>query len=260
MDEQATTHASVFDAYAAYYDLLYRDKDYAGEAAYVHNLIRRHASGARTILEFGCGTGVHALELMRHGYQVTGIDRSAAMVCRAEERAGLQSAEQVPEFIQGDLREYRAGRPFDAVLALFHVMSYQTENADLLAAMQTAATHLEPGGLFIFDCWYGPGVLTDPPTTRARRMQGEGITVTRIAEPVSFPNKNRVDVHYEVLVEGAQGMKRIHEVHAMRYLFAPEVDILLRAAGLRRLALETWLGEGEPGLGTWNVCFVCSRR
>ena len=82
-------------------------------------------------------------------------------------------------------------------------MSYQTENADLAAAFATAAEHLAPGGIFIFDCWYGPGVLTDPPTTRVRRLHGDGIEVTRIAEPVNHYDRNRVDVHYEVIVEGA---------------------------------------------------------
>ena len=39
--------ADVFDAYARYYDLLYKDKDYAGEAAYVHGLIQKYGTGAR---------------------------------------------------------------------------------------------------------------------------------------------------------------------------------------------------------------------
>ena len=49
-----------FDTYARYYDLLYRDKDYAGEAAYVASHIRQHAPEAARILELGCGTGAHA--------------------------------------------------------------------------------------------------------------------------------------------------------------------------------------------------------
>ena len=51
---------AVFDAYAAYYDLLYKDKDYAGETEYVHRLIQRFNPGAKSILELGSGTGKHA--------------------------------------------------------------------------------------------------------------------------------------------------------------------------------------------------------
>lgn len=250
--------SEVFDAYAAYYDLLYRDKDYAGEASYVNGLIHRYHASAKEVLELGCGTGSHAHELSKLGYVITGVDRSHAMVRLAEERS-LQLAAQGMSFTQGDLRDFRAERDFDAVLALFHVMSYQTSNADLAAAMATAAAHLRPGGLFVFDCWYGPGVLTDPPQKRVRRLQGEGFEVTRTARPIQRPNENCVDVHYEILVERPDGVETINEIHAMRYLFAPEVDLLLEASGMKRVALETWMNGGEPGVETWNACFVAVR-
>ena len=254
----ADESGGIFDAYAAYYDLLYRDKDYAGEADYVHDLIQRHRPGTRDVLELGCGTGGHAVCLAGHGYRITGIDRSESMVRKARDRAARLTTGR-PEFLVGDLRDFRAGNSFDVVLALFHVMSYQTGNNELQAAMTTAATHLRPGGLFIFDCWYGPGVLTDPPATRVRRLQGDGVTVTRIAEPIHFPNENRVDVSYEVIVEGKLGLQRIRELHAMRYLFTPEVDLLLEEAGLRRLALLEWQGNGPPSILSWNACFVATR-
>ncbi|HEY2400385.1 MAG TPA: class I SAM-dependent methyltransferase, partial [Steroidobacteraceae bacterium] len=58
----------VFDAYAAYYDLLYRDKDYPGEARYVQSLLRRHGVSDGDLLELGCGTGRHAEQLVRLGF------------------------------------------------------------------------------------------------------------------------------------------------------------------------------------------------
>lgn len=255
---EGTRMSENFDAYAAYYDLLYRDKDYAGEAAYVDGLIRRYHPAAGELLELGCGTGLHARELRKLGYTITGVDRSEAMVRQAEER-NLQSGEHGLSFTQGDLRDFRTGRGFDAILALFHVMSYQTSNNDLAAAMSTAAAHLGPGGLFIFDCWYGPGVLTDPPRQRVRKLNGNGLEITRTAKPVQYPNENRVDVHYEIHVGRPEGNETIEEIHPMRYLFAPEVDMLLESAGLKRIALETWMDGGEPGLETWNACFVAAR-
>ena len=41
------------------------------------------ASGGR-ILDVGCGTGRHAVELARRGYQVTGLDFSAGMLAEAQ--------------------------------------------------------------------------------------------------------------------------------------------------------------------------------
>ena len=51
---------SVFGGYSRYYDLLYRDKDYAGEVAFVHGIIDEHAPQAQSLLDLGCGTGAHA--------------------------------------------------------------------------------------------------------------------------------------------------------------------------------------------------------
>src|SRR5690606_31057171 len=148
-----------FNAYAAYYDLLYADKYYLGESVWVHGLIQDLRPGSRSLLELGCGTGGHALHLARQGYAGTGIDLSERMVALASANAGREQWPTAPTFETADLRGYRSGRTYDVVVSLFHVMSYQVSNDDIRAAMATAAAHLSPGGLFIFDCWYGPGVL-----------------------------------------------------------------------------------------------------
>jgi predicted TPR repeat methyltransferase len=74
---------STFDRYAAYYDLLYEDKRYDDEAAFVAKLIRDYKPAARSVLELGCGTSKHALALAREGFSLTGIDVSPGMVARA---------------------------------------------------------------------------------------------------------------------------------------------------------------------------------
>lgn len=262
--DQHDEDTEVFDTYASYYDLLYRDKDYATEAAYIHSLIQRYKTNSCDILELGCGTGGHALRLARYGYRVTGIDRSEAMISQAQTLTAsrpdlLEKGLGNIEFAKGDLRDFRAGKTFDVVLALFHVISYQTSNDDLMAAMATAAIHLQPEGLFIFDCWYGPGVLSDPPLTRVRRLKGDDVSIVRIAEPDHHPNENCVDVHYEIIVEGSRGLERIREVHPMRYLFSPEVDLLFKISGLRRLALLHWLKDDAPSLESWNACFIATK-
>ncbi len=246
---------SVFGNYSRYYDLLYRDKDYGGEAAYIHSLIERQRPGARSVLDLGCGTGRHASLLAERGYDVTGVDRSPEMLAEArarEVRAGRS------EFVEGDLRSVRLGRQFDVVVSLFHVMSYQTTNADLAAAFATLRAHLAPGGLFIFDCWYGPAVLNLRPAVRVLRLEDEATAVTRLAEPVLHPNANVVDVNYQVFVKDKRtsAVSELREKHSMRYLFAPEVDFLLAAAGLEPQKLEAFMADGGPGLDTWTAVFL----
>ena len=75
-----------FQKYSTYYDLLYRDKDYAAEAEYVARTIRSIVPGARSILELGSGTGRHGRLLAAMGFNVHGIERSAEMVAVAKLR------------------------------------------------------------------------------------------------------------------------------------------------------------------------------
>jgi SAM-dependent methyltransferase len=254
---------SVFGSYSRYYDLLYKDKDYAGETEYVRGLIARHCPKARTILDLGCGTGRHDLLLARMGYDVTGVDRSEEMLAVANSQLSSLIPHQDPAypssliFEQGDIRSVRLGRTFDVVISLFHVISYQATNEDLAAAFSTARAHLKQGGVFIFDVWYGPAVLTERPAVRVKRLEDELISVTRVAEPIMYPGKNLVDVNYQVFIrEKATGSTdELRETHRMRYLFRPELELFLQCAGMSVVEASEWLTGREPGFGTWGVCF-----
>lgn len=261
MSSDPETHekpsTSVFGAYSTYYDLLYKDKDYAAEALYVHSLIQQYQPRATSILDLGCGTGRHALLLAERGYQVVGIDGSKEMLGRARAQPAASSG-QAPDFVQGDIRSARIDRKFDAVVSLFHVMSYHVTNDDLKAAFDTAKAHLKPGGLFVFDCWYGPAVLTIRPSVRIRRFEDDRISVIRFAEPVLHPNDNWVDVNYQVLIKDKQGglLDELRETHRMRYLFLPEVAAFAEAAGFRVESAFEFSSNEPLGVDTWTAVFV----
>lgn len=246
---------SVFDLYSEYYDLLYRDKDYRGEADYVMSLIRKFHPGGRTLLDIGCGTGKHAALFREGGYGVTGVDLSETMLQQARlNHPGI-------DFHAGDARTVRLNRTFDVVTSLFHVASYQTSDKDLDAYLATAKAHLAPGGIFIFDFWHGPGVLADPPTVRVKRLADEKIRVIRIAEPENDPARHVVNVHYDVLVQpqGSDRMQQITEDHAMRYFFADELGQALATHGMTKLIMLEWLSEQAPGPASWNACIVAGQ-
>ena len=248
---------SVFDSYARYYDLLYADKDYAAEVAYVDGLIREVVPSAKSLLDLGCGTGRHASLFASRGYDVVGIDRSETMLADAAKRAN----ERI-RFLHGDIGTTNAGQGFDAVVSLFHVFSYQTRQSDLKAAFANARAHLGEGGAFVFDFWYGPAVLTDRPQTRTRRLADDVIEVERRAEPVMHPNENVVEVNYHVRIrEKASGREdELRESHRMRYLFLPEVEALLDDAGFEFVRAEEWMTGKPPGFETWGIVVLARVR
>jgi SAM-dependent methyltransferase len=245
----------VFDGYAYYYDLLYKDKDYAAEAQYIDSLIRQHAPLARRILELGCGTGAHAAFLASMGYTVHGIDVSDAMIAKAEDRKATLPTEIAERlsFDVGDVRTARINETYDAVISLFHVASYQTENNDLTALFETASRHLRSLGVFLFDFWYGPAVLMQKPEVRLKRLEGDEIKVLRIAEPVMHLNQNVVDVNYTVLIEQKNSgqVEQIKETHKMRYLFLPEL-LCYSAKDFHVRATHAWMNDEPLNEQAWS--------
>ena len=251
---------SVFANYARYYDLLYRDKDYIGEVKFIHDLISRYAPKAKSLIDFGCGTGSHDIYLAKEGYSLPGVDLSADMLANAKTRIAHlpEAVSSRLAFSQGDIRSARLEDTFDVALSLFHVMSYQATNEDLLAAFKTAKAHIKPGGLFIFDVWYGPAVLSDPPTVRVKRLEDDHIKVTRLAEPVLHPNENTVDVNYHVFIRdnASDAVEEIKETHKMRYIFKTEVESMARQLDMTLLHTCEWMSDRVPDATSWNVCFV----
>jgi len=251
---------TMFRESARYYDSIYADKDYAAEVEYVDSLIQRFVPGAHSVLDLGCGTGRHAFEFAERGYAVLGVERSSNMLKRAQEQKA-----QLPShlhdrlaFEHGDIRGFRLARRFDCVLALFHVVSYQNSNEDVLATFITAKTHIRRDGVFVFDCWYGPGVLNDPPVARVKRLERGAHRLLRIAEPAMQINANLVDVRYRFVVEGGSSgqSSEFHETHTMRYFFAPELALALQMTGFKLVALTEWMTDREPDRKTWSVSVV----
>lgn len=252
---------SVFgDTYARYYALLYRDKDYAGEADFVASLLREHAPEARSIVEFGCGGGKHAALLGERGFAVTGVDRSPGMLDEARAFAATRATDVAArlDFAQGDFTSAQLGKRFDCAISLFHVVSYMPDNAALKAAFATARRHIETGGVFLFDVWHGPAVLTERPSTRIKRMADERIEVTRLAESTLHPNECLVDVNYQVFVRDRSDrtVDEIRETHRMRYLFPPEIELFADLSGFRVEHSCEWMTRKQPDDRSWGVCYV----
>lgn len=248
-----------FGLYAQYYDLLYSDKNYVSEATYVDQLIKQYAPSATKLLNLGCGTGKHDYALARLGYHVTGVDLSPEMVALAIKNIPSDLSGHL-NFFEGDIRKIDLNTTFDAVISLFHVMSYQIANNDLLEVIDASHRQLNTGGVFVFDCWYGPGVLTDPPAVRTKNMSNDKINVTRLAEPVLDSIKNTVDVNYTIKItpKESNDVTVVKETHVMRYLFVQEIESLIEKK-FKLLNVYNWMSDKEPDTSCWNAVFILQK-
>lgn len=245
----------VFHDYAYYYNAFYKDKNYRAETEQVILLLKKYGKDVKRIINFGCGTGKHDMELADMGYQCMGIDMSQMMIDIAKKNTlGKENI----DFSVADIRKYKTSAQYDAVISLFHVMSYQNTNEDIQEAFQAARRALSAGGIFLFDVWYGPGVLSDKPALRVKEIQDDQYRLIRIARPVMHDKTNVVDVCYEILViDNRTGeTKTISEVHSMRYFFRPELERYLEKAGFELIDNLDCATLGATDYNSWTSYFV----
>lgn len=97
------------------------------------------------ILDLPCGLGRHAAELARRGFKVTGVDLHEAYL--AEARA---LAPEV-EWVRADMREFKRGNGFDAILNLYTSFGYFEDPEDDRRVARNAMESLKPGCAFVIE-------------------------------------------------------------------------------------------------------------
>jgi SAM-dependent methyltransferase len=249
---------SVFGAeYAAAYDTLYGDKDYLAECDLIECVFRAYAGQrVRRVLDLGCGTGGHAAPLAERGYQIVGVDRSGAMLERAQARGSAA------RFVQADILGLDLGETFDAVVMMFAVLGYQVANAEVLGALATVRRHLRPGGLFVADAWYGPAVLRERPTDRVKVQDTPDGQIIRAASGELDVRHHLCNVRYHVWrIDHHERVSQTTEEHRMRYFFPLELEALAQQSGLDVLRLGQFPEfDREPDERSWNVMLVARAR
>ncbi len=246
---------NIFNSYGRYYDLFYADKNYSKEVDFIKGLIKRfQKKESTTLLDIGCGTGKH-ISLLSDSFKCTGVDTSEQMIQKARSLYGNQA-----EFLVGSSDKIDFQSDFDIVTALFHVASYWSSNALLHDSFQKIHSALEPSGLFIFDYWYGPGVLTLKPENRHYVKGNKPERVIKLVTSNHISDQNQVDVEYDIYVERSGGLDHFNEHHLMRYFSIPEIEFMAANVGFEILHHAGWLSEEYPTKESWAGITVLSKR
>ena len=105
------------------------------------------------VLDVCCGTGQLARELIRRGYEVTGIDGSDQMLKHARENA------PTTPFIPADVRAFMLMARFNIAFSTFDSLNHLLTLDDLEMVFNNIYRQLETSGIFVFDMNLESGYL-----------------------------------------------------------------------------------------------------
>lgn len=139
---------------AGCYDELTADVDYERWADYMEKQFRRISRPVHTVLDLACGTGTLSCLLARRGYEMIGADFSPDMLSVAAEKAEeLEAGTVKPIFLCQRMDKLDLYGTVDACVCMLDSVNHVTRPAQLKEAFRRVHLFLEPGGLFLFDCY-----------------------------------------------------------------------------------------------------------
>jgi len=139
-----------YEAIAPIYDRIMAHVEYDKWAGFIAEILREETDWPPKVLELACGTGIMAEKLAGFGLQVTGYDRSPAMIEQAKKR----EIKDKLVFRTGDFASFpqdEKDEKFDAVICLYDSINYLMDYAEVVGLMSRVAGVLNPRGVFIFD-------------------------------------------------------------------------------------------------------------
>jgi SAM-dependent methyltransferase len=253
-----TSGSSGWDAYAPFYDWENARTLGRRDVAFWRAFARRvHAP----VLELGCGTGRLLTPIARAGVDITGIDRSEAMLARARVRTRRLPPAARPGIVRGDIRALPfADRSFGLVMAPYGMVQSLLTDRDLAAALRESARVLDRDG------WLGVDLVPDltrwpayRSRVRLRGRAGRGAIVT-LVESVRQDRKRGLTIFDERFVERRGSVQRVRRF-SLTFRTLPMARMLKRIerAGFE---IEAVLGDykGRPWDPRADVWIVLARR
>ncbi len=248
-------------SYSNSYDLLYEVKNYDGEVDVLERIFREYAEKPITsVLDLGCGTGNYAHILAERGYKVCGVDLSESMLEIAKNK--IQNPSVSVQFLYSDIASLHLGRQFDAAIMMFAVLGYQSTNDMIIKTLENIGDHLKPGGLLIFDVWYGPAVLSEKPQEKCRVINSGKDIIIRVTRPELDTFHQFCDVRFNLYCIRDDGQViETNEVHRMRYFFAQELLVFLGLTGFEVIRIGQFPDiDTSPVDTSWDIVVVARKK
>ena len=204
---------------------------------FLEDIIAISGSMSPVLLDIASGTGRHALEMTRRGYDVTGVDISESMLRSARE---LSLAEGFDiHFQQCDMRQLDFKSEFDLAYILFNSMGLLTSNDEILDFLKGIHDALAPNGLFVFqvgNLWSYIAAGNFSNSVYESEEEKGGIRRTIRMTMVIGPHNNIYRMHYDKRYwrEGNELPSKKEDVE-LRIFSLNELDMFLDLSGFQLL-------------------------
>jgi SAM-dependent methyltransferase len=213
---------------------------------------RARAAGG-PVLEVGCGTGRVMLAMAEQGADVDGFDNAAAMIRGLEETAAARSLRV--HAVEGDMRDFRMPRRYALIAIPFNAFLHNLTQADQLATLSRCREHLLPGGCLTMHISFfsaaiiqgSPGENSTPVLEHETRHPRTGRTLRlydqRTMNPVEQIQHSINEIHE--VDERGEIVARHRSETRVRWIYKPELELLLKAAGFTRWRIDGGF-DGRP--------------
>lgn len=222
-------YEALFENYGKKYDHESFAQGTIGECDFIEKEINYNKQ--TKILDIGCGTGRHAIELARRGYHLTGIDLSDSQLNRAKEKASQQKLSI--DFQKHDARKLPFLNEFDLAIMLcegaFPLMETDEMNFHIL---QNAEKALRTNGKLIFTTLNGlfPLFHSVKDFLASETKEGNAAYDGNSFDLMTFRDYNTT------YVEDDSGNKK--ELHCNeRYYIPCEINWLLKSLNFKRIEI-----------------------
>jgi SAM-dependent methyltransferase len=208
------------------------------------------AAPGAAVLDLPCGVGRHTLELIRRGFRVTAVDRTAAYLEQLRQHLAAEGLSA--EVVEADMRQFRRPASFDLVLNLFTSFGYFEDPAEDRVVAAGFHDSLRPGGVLVMDL-VGKEVLAR--IFQERRWSEEPDGTLMLQEGRIAPGWGWIDNRW-IMVRGSE---RVEFQVSHRLYSAAELSGLLTEVGFASVAVYGDLA-GAPYDHTARRLVLVARR
>jgi len=228
-------------------------EDTAEECERYYQLIRDSAERSpETLLHLGCGAGLHDYNFKQY-FSITGVDISEGMLKIAQDlNPGIS-------YILDDMRSVRLDARFDAVI-IPDSIGYMTTEEDLRKAIETAGSHLKPGGVLLITAHLREEFQEN---NFVYTGSNDDVSVTVFENnTITGPLKEKYEAVIVYLIRRNGELTIHHDRHVIGLFSGQTWNMLFEGAGLKvqRIPMNGLydryiMGEGEYPL----TVFICRK-